>query len=52
MSVAAALLAPGLLPTAWLRQTSLLWDAWLIATLADGALAAWLAADVTAGVLA
>ena len=63
VSAGAALLALGLLPTAWLRQTTLLWDAWLIATLAVAALAAWLlvgargpghraAAFVTAGVLA
>lgn len=62
-SAGAALLALGLLPSAWLRQSSLLWGAWLIATLAVGALAAWLligarapghraAAFVTAGVLA
>jgi hypothetical protein len=61
--VGAALLALGLLPTAWLRQTAPLWDAWLITTLAVGALAVWLlvgargpghraAALLTAGVLA
>jgi hypothetical protein len=63
VSAGAALLALGLLPTDWLRQTTLLWDAWLLATLTVGALAAWLlvgargpghraAAFVAAGVLA
>ncbi|PZS18139.1 MAG: hypothetical protein DLM57_06910 [Pseudonocardiales bacterium] len=59
----AALLVLGVLPSTWLRQTALLWDAWLVATLAVSALVMWLlvgarapghraAAFVTAGVLA
>jgi len=63
VSAGAGLLALGLLPTTLLRQAALLWDAWLLATVATAALAVWLlvaahgpghraAAFVTAGVLA
>ncbi|MEP7020927.1 MAG: hypothetical protein ABI808_09755, partial [Pseudonocardiales bacterium] len=63
VAAGAALLTLGLLPTSWLRQTNLLWDAWLMATAVVAALAGWLlvgargpghraAAFVTAGVLA
>jgi hypothetical protein len=62
-SAGAGLLALGLLPSTLLQQTTLLWDAWLIATVAVGALVVWLllgahgpghraAAFVSVGVLA
>jgi hypothetical protein len=63
LSAGAALLALGSVPATLLRQAALLWDAWLAATVAVGALAVWLlvgarsaghraAAVVTTGVLA
>jgi len=62
-SAGAGLLALGLLPSTLLQQTTLLWDAWLLATVAVGALVVWLllgahgpghraAAFVSVGVLA